>query len=392
MALSPAQPTSPDESVFQGVRKREMAMLAVHWPPMLSGVGDHAFGLAKALSASGWNVETTLLDDGPTPGLPAAESVRYARFPSGVANLVRSMLDLGAGRNRPLLIEFEAHAFHRMWMPHLLPLALRVRGWKVILVYHELWGPKRFTRIGKLLLLNAPHRVVVSTEWHAEGVARFRRLGRSPDIIPCPSNIGHHGEGDRRLLRLRYGIQLDDLILVFLGFVGPQHCVQEVLEGLATVGREFPQVKLSVIGHFDPTRNGYHQDLERSVRELGLTSRVTWHGRVEDEAAVSRLLTVADIGVVPYREGVGENNTAFAAMASHGLPIVTTCGPRAATMMRERVAEFVEPSAHGIATGILGLLKDGDRRAELAKSAPEWAAGRDWEVVAERFGAILGTA
>jgi glycosyltransferase involved in cell wall biosynthesis len=253
------------------------------------------------------------------------------------------------------------------------------------MTYHELWRPRRLGRLAKLILLNAPHRVIVFSQWHADGVRRFRRLGPQADVIPVGSNIPAGAGGDRTLTRARYGIPVDATVLTFFGFLIPEHLLGELIGAAGALKRDGHDVRLSVIGEFEPPRNAYHQRLLELAHELSVEEVTTWHGRVEDTVAVARLIAVSDVGVLPYKDGVGENNGAFATLAAFGVPIVTTAGPRSGPLESEEVARFAVPVADRLADAITALMQLPVERRLLGERARGWARRRDWGRVAAAY-------
>jgi glycosyltransferase involved in cell wall biosynthesis len=254
--------------------------------------------------------------------------------------------------------------------------------------YHELWRPRHFGRLAKVVLLNSPERVVVSSRWHAAGVNRFRRKGPRADTIGCPTNFPF-STPNKGLLRVRFGIPADTAIIGFFGFILPEHGVDAVLAALGNLVQGGRRVMLSVVGEFEPKVNGYHQRLLALATDLHLSDLVTWHGRVIEPDAVARLLSVCDLAILPYGTGVGENNTAFAAFAHAGVPVVTTRGERSSEMEAEGVALFADPSARDLASVVARLLDDQDLAAKVAKRAKEWSTRRDWQRVIAGYQTVL---
>ena len=363
-----------------------VAIVTAHYPPRLSGHGDFTSRLASSLVAQGMDVDVVVLGQEAVQGQPTL-TVHQAPFPSNPKALLAAVRTIAALKPDVVCLQFEANAFQLKAFPHLLPAALRARGMYVAMTYHELWAPKRFGRIAKTALLNAPQRVIVFSRWHADGVDRFRRNGEAAEPIAVSTNIAAP-VGDVRLLRARYGLD-HTTVLTFFGFVITAHCIEEIVTSLAKLRAEGRDVVLSVIGRFDPTVDGYHQSLVRLAEELEVSNAITWHGRVESDADVARLLALTDIGILPYDTGVGENNGAFAALAQYGVATVTTSGERSTYMEQERVAEFVQPKAEEIAAAVARLLDDPDALSALGNRAKAWSERRTWERVAVGYRKVL---
>ena len=178
--------------------------------------------------------------------------VRTAPFPGTRRDLTAALDAVEATNPDVICLQFEAHAFRSKWLPHLLPLALRRRGHRVIMTYHELWKPGRLGQAPKAVLLNSAHRVVAFSKWHAEGIGRFRHIGQPADIVACGPSIVRAITADRRLLRARFAIPDDMILFTFFGFVMVQHKLAELLESLAAVRSNGVDARLQVIGRFDP--------------------------------------------------------------------------------------------------------------------------------------------
>lgn len=370
----------------------KVVMIAPHWPPRNSGHGDYSWHLANSLHERG--IEMVVVVVGQDQLAPCADprvSVASAPFP-GTVSALRKVVNIVAGYQPDVvLLQFEANAYRLKARPHLLPLALRLKGLSVVVMYHELWPPRRFPRAAKFALLNPPNRVVAFSRWHADGVSRFRRTGREVDIIAVATNITAPLRGNRQLVRTRFGISADDFVISFFGFVLPEHQVDLLVEAVAKVQQAIPGVQLSVIGGVDFVKNSYHQRLARRAKELGIEGRITWHGRVERGDDVARLLCISDVGVLPYDTGVGENNGAFVAMSQYGFPIVTTRGERSSEMESEGVAQFVASDADDIAGAIIQIHDDRTVADRLSERVLAWSQRRTWETLAEGFEQVLDT-
>ncbi|MCP3934092.1 MAG: glycosyltransferase [Actinomycetia bacterium] len=365
-----------------------VALVTAHYPPRLSGHADYCSLLAHALIDEGLDVSVVVLGQDEVLDGDGLE-VTNGCFPGSLGELGKVVDQIHELAPDVVLLQFEAHAFQLAWAPHLLPMMLRRRGMRVVMTYHELWKPGRLGHLPKVAVLNAPHRVVTFSHWHADGVARFRKLGPRADIVACGSNIVKPVTADRSLLRARFDIEASTILFTFFGFVMKEHKVVELIEALAEVRSAGFDARLQVIGKFDPKIDGYHQQLVRRSVELGLREAVTWHGRVMDDTDVARLIQVSDVGVLPYDTGVGENNGAFAAFAHYGVPTVTTRGHRSATMEQMEVARFVEATGDGLADAMLDLARDPETRELLSKRVKEWADRRSWKAAGTAYASIL---
>lgn len=119
---------------------------------------------------------------------------------------------------------------------------------------------------------------------------------------------------------------------------------------------------------------------------LGLESRITWHGFLEERAQVHRLLAGAGILVqTSLREGMGK--TAFEAMAL-GCALVCVEHPEVATtgFLEDGQSALLVPAgdAQGLGRRLRALLGDEELRARLQRGGRVVAAEQGWERIVDR--------
>lgn len=107
------------------------------------------------------------------------------------------------------------------------------------------------------------------------------------------------------------------------GFIGILRQAQGI-ELLFEFLKQNPGVSLEIMG------DGYAYDYYRDMsRQMGIESRVIWHGRVLDEQKMKEITTHWDIGFAPYQTE-GENYSFYGDPSkikfyfSYGLPVITT--------------------------------------------------------------------
>jgi glycosyltransferase involved in cell wall biosynthesis len=126
--------------------------------------------------------------------------------------------------------------------------------------------------------------------------------------------------------------------------------------------------------------------VEERARELGVSDRVRFLGRVSD---VPRHLEEADVFVLPsLSEGV--SNALLEAMA-HGVPCVATDIPGNADLIRDRETGLLVRTgdADALARALLELAADAGLRERLGRAARAFVEERfDMARVAERYAAL----
>lgn len=229
---------------------------------------------------------------------------------------------------------------------------LLVRRW-----YH-------FLRMQQAVVPQLSHVVTVSEAARERTVADF---GASPDAVrvvhngvdtdvfeprPGGAERGETTDSGRAASRLMTTVSAD----------APVKGVRYLLRAFAQV-RESVDAELVVVGEFDDGG-----DADRLVAELGLGDAVTTHAGVTTDRLVD-LYASADVAVVPsVYEGFGL--PAGEAMAC-GVPVVATDGGALPEVVGDAGVQVPAADADALATAIVALLGDPDRRRRLGRRGRE---------------------
>lgn len=168
--------------------------------------------------------------------------------------------------------------------------------------------------------------------------------------------------------------------LLHVASLNPVKDQATLLRALAIVVAREPRVMLDIVG--EDTLNG---EIQRLARTLGVESAVTFHG-FQPTDALGDFYRRAHLHVVSSRHEAAGVVTLEAACA--GVPTIGTRVGYVADWDGERAVAVDVGDAEGLATGILALLADPDRRARLGAAARAWAIEHSAEWTAERFDAI----
>jgi glycosyltransferase involved in cell wall biosynthesis len=210
-------------------------------------------------------------------------------------------------------------------------------------------------------------------------------------LIPIGSNIHPSPPAgyDRDAERARWGIEPEDLLLGYFGFLNESKGGEELVRALhLLVEQDLPAHLLKVggrVGTSDPTNRACAEKMEGLIADLGLTQRVRWTGYASPPE-VSAALLATDICVLPYRDGVSFRRGTLLACLAHGRAIVTTrpAVPLPEVENRKNML-LVEPQdAEGLARAVAQASADPNLRAQLQEGAKALAAEFTWERIARR--------
>ena len=202
----------------------------------------------------------------------------------------------------------------------------------------------------------------VTTPWHVvpQGVAR----GPLPERAPHgPPTVGYLAAflllpGDR-------------------GGHEPLYDVSHLLELWDEIGARIPSARLELIGLPGAS-------LRRRVAgraDVVLTGRLS-----RDE--LMRRLAAWDVALYPRAADQGIRASKIAEYFGAGVPVVSYDYDVVADV-REAGAGILVDSARAFVGAVERLLRDPDERGRLAAAARRAGAARDWDVLAERYAAIL---
>jgi glycosyltransferase involved in cell wall biosynthesis len=192
--------------------------------------------------------------------------------------------------------------------------------------------------------------------------------------------------------RHKLGLAPDSFVIAFLGYIYPKKGVDTLLRAFERVSRHRSDVRLLFIGgkhDLDVAVNvAYVDTIERVSQELKIDDKITWTGAFDpasDEASI--YLYAADVCALPFVAGVQMNNSSLAAVAVHGIPIITTKGPRIEAPFRDRENVLLCPpnDPDALASAIDSLITVPELRERLGRGATQLASEwYSWERALDR--------
>ncbi|BCA54120.1 hypothetical protein W02_12600 [Nitrospira sp. KM1] len=243
----------------------------------------------------------------------------------------------------------------------------------------------------ELILLCKQHRQYLQEEkTPIDGKAQL--IPPPPNMLMCSlSDTDRHDE------RKKLGINAEDFVIAFLGYIYPAKGVETLLRAVELLVRKNARAKLLFVGgRFGLDADGkdsYVQRMYDLAGQLGLKDNIIWTGsfKAEDEVG-SRYLRTADAGVFTFVQGVQLNNSSFSSMAAHGLPMVATRGPwlDEAFVHKENVLLCEPNDPNALAAVLEELIGDEKLRDRLRigalKLSSEWFS---WDRATDRTIGLL---
>jgi glycosyltransferase involved in cell wall biosynthesis len=385
----------------------KIGLIAGEYPPQQGGVGDFTRKLAQALIAAGHEAQVitgcTMRDAGCKieDGIVVQRVMRSWGWQCGdeIAKTVKKQqFDV-------LNIQYEPAAYAMQVGVNFLPSAWVRRKIKtpIVTTFHDLLVPYLFPRAGPLrwkvveYLARRSDAVIVTNEEDRDRLSKLQRPISNLHAIPIGSNIDPllAGEFDRAAERARWGIQPDEFLFGYFGFLNLSKGGSDLMQALKVLSDRSLPVKLLLIGgrtgSSDPTNAEYAMQVERLIEALGVKERVSATGYLT-APEVSRALAICEVMVLPYVDGASLRRGSLHASIAHGKPIVTT-QPRYPIegLKHEESALYVPPNdPWALAEAIGRVLENDALRACLENKVGETAKLYSWDRIAAQTAEVYG--
>jgi glycosyltransferase involved in cell wall biosynthesis len=224
-------------------------------------------------------------------------------------------------------------------------------------------------------MLRDAARVTVCTRYQASMPALG---GRAVDVIPIGIDtalfpVALRAEGPPwRLLRVASLNAVKDY--------------PTLLRAMASIVSQLPDAHLDIVG--EDTLNGA---VQAQCRALGLHEHVTFHGVQPSDALGRRFYGRAHVHVVSSRHEAA--SVAMLEAASADVPTVSTRVGYAADWERDgRAIAVPVGDADALAAATVALIRDRERRAQIAAAARVWAIAHDADWTAAEFSRLYNDA
>lgn len=218
------------------------------------------------------------------------------------------------------------------------------------------------------------------------------------DIYCVPSDcieMIHHGTPDRPFIDPSYYKQrfeaADRTLILSFGLLSPGKGVECMIEALAGITEEHPDVLYTVLGKTHPNLvaaegEAYRESLIDLADDIGVAEHVRFEDRFVELDELCEHLCAADLYVTTYtgRKQITSGTLAYA--MAMGKPIVSTPYWYAEEMLADGRGALVPfGDARATAETVCRLLSDGVERHEMRRRAYEYSRQMVWPRVAREY-------
>jgi glycosyltransferase involved in cell wall biosynthesis len=373
-------PMSDDKSI------RRVAVLGNHLPRRC-GIATFTTDLSEAIAdiAPGLDCFVMAMNDGPHQ-YPYPQRVRFELTDTDVVSYTRAADFLNVNAVDVICVQHEYGIFGGKAGSHLLPLLRALRMPIVTTLHTILSAPNLHQRRVMDEITALSDRVIVMTSGGADLLREVHGVpAEKIDVIPhgIPS-VPFSGSKNR------LGVEGRPLILTF-GLLSPDKGIEYVIDALPAILSHYPEAVYIVLGATHPhvvERHGetYRLMLEDRAKRLGVDGSVIFHNRFVSQAELTEFLAAADIYITPYLnpEQITSGTLAYALGA--GNAVISTPYAYARELLADGRGILVPwKDSSAIATEIVGLLDDPEKRLGMRQRAAEHGRPMLWPAVAQSY-------
>jgi glycosyltransferase involved in cell wall biosynthesis len=274
----------------------------------------------------------------------------------------------------------------------------KLTGARVILDLHDLM-PEFFAERREQPMSSLPVRIVLWQERlscrFADHVITVTDLWREALIkrgVPADKVAVVMNVADDRIFRQVTTHSASDrdgaFRLIYHGTLARRYGLDIALRALSIVRESIRDIHLTIHGNGE-----YRSELEELVDELRLQDCVEFSSRFVPTDELPGLLMKADLGIVPYREGVftgGILPTKLMEYAALGIPAIAARTPAISAYFDDTMVSYFAPGdVEDLARRISELYRNWTRLAELTRNVQQFTQRYNWTTEGSGYVALV---
>lgn|GEM_PF-115473 len=274
-------------------------------------------------------------------------------------------------------LEYPGKGYGYHLLLNFLPLYLRcfkrTRSIPIYMRYHEFSQSRLLRKLVDIPLLLGVDKIFTPSYHDYKLLSRFFKRKMNKTYIG--SNI--------RTIPAEPVPRTDNTIqLGYFGFIYKNKGLETLIIIFHRLLQRMPDVRLTIIGEFNPERNAYHRELLDMAKRMGVDQKIFFTGYVENEDEVSKWIRSIDIAVLPFDDGLTLRRGSFLTFLLQGIPIVTTQGDAECVKLFANDRRVYMCSSIDEAVQRLTTLCNRDTLKEIEQYPNEWRSFFSWDRIA----------
>lgn len=211
-------------------------------------------------------------------------------------------------------------------------------------VYDLVWGKKILNNATKLIALTKSE----VKQYIQMGVGENRI-----EVLPNGINLSEYDSLPKRgCFRGKYDIKENEKIVLYVGRIHKSKGIKLLVEAFTDLTKQLNNVKLVFVGADD----GYQQQLNQLINELGISDKILFTGFVDNQEKISAFID-SDVFVTPKFYGFP---ITFLEACMCGIPIVTTTDGDTLDWLNDKVGYITNYDKNHLQNTIFEILKNNE--------------------------------
>lgn len=228
----------------------------------------------------------------------------------------------------------------------------------------------------------ADHVITVTERWRQALIERGVPAAKTSVVM----NLADHHLFQRPATPLSRGN--GHLRLIYHGTQAPRHGLDTLLQAMAHLRQDAPDIRLTLHGRGDA-----HEALLAQARRLGLGDTVAFSTAFMPVAELPGFIAAHDVGVIPYQDDLftgGILPTKLLEYLAVGLPCVAARTAAIADYFDGETVQFFKPGDPAdLAQAILTLYREPARRTALVSRSARFLERYNWPAESSRYVALI---
>jgi glycosyltransferase involved in cell wall biosynthesis len=223
-----------------------------------------------------------------------------------------------------------------------------------------------------------------------EDVNRLREFGATENVVLLPHGVIDRATLNRGAVRNLLGLSDANPVIGTFGFLLPHKGLPELIHSFALILRTYPTAYLLMLNADYPSSESQkeHERCLELTRVLEIEGRLSLISEFLDIEEILFLLSACDAIVYPYQRSDESASGAVRLGLTAGRPVLTTPLP-VFSELSQIVDQLPGTDPREIAEGILSLLGNEDRKAEILDRQRRWVRANSWATQGRRLSSII---
>lgn len=225
-------------------------------------------------------------------------------------------------------IQYPSEKYGKSLFINLLPRIIKKEvKCKVVETVHEYFNYTIKGKMRNLINYSYADKIIVVEEQYIDKIKEFIPFKSNKlDIkyIPISSNIPKSNITKQDIEKIKSSLQIGkSMVLSYFGFVNELKGVDTLIKSVSELIKKGYDIKLMILSELSYDII-YQREILDMINRLGIASNVIITGFIDSSDEVADYLSISNLCILPFVDGVSQRNGSFLAAYNQGIPIVTT--------------------------------------------------------------------